>query len=127
MKSYFVPHCSRCLAYRVNKIDENPYSCKYIHSYLPRTDILVRKRNSEKNKNEKGEGRKRKRRGRRRKRRRKKNKGPYECVYIFFNCVSSMEKNGEDKEEARRGCNLKFQVLRLDYGEQRRSREIVVA
>ena len=54
-------------------------------------------------------------------------KGPYECVYIFFNCVSSMEKNGEDKEEARRGCNLKFQVLRLDYGEQRRSREIVVA
>ena len=54
-------------------------------------------------------------------------KGPYECVYNFFNCVSSMEKNGEDKEEARRGCNLKFQVLRLDYGEQRRSREIVVA
>ena len=25
------------------------------------------------------------------------------CVYIFFNCVSSMEKNGEDKEEARSG------------------------
>ena len=61
MKSYFVSHCSRCLAYRVKKIDEHPYPCKHIHSYLTRTYILVRKRNSEKNKNEKEEGRKRKR------------------------------------------------------------------
>jgi len=85
MKSYFVSHCSRCLAYRVKKIDEHPYPCKHIHSYLTRTYILVRKRNSEKNKNEKEEGRKRKRRGRRRKRRRKKNREGtiWVCVYFF--------------------------------------------
>lgn len=30
----------------INKIDKNPYSSKHLHSYLTRTYILVRKRNS---------------------------------------------------------------------------------
>lgn len=31
----------------VNKIDKNPYSSKHLYSYLTRTRILVRRRNSE--------------------------------------------------------------------------------
>lgn len=103
MKSYFVSHCSRCSAYRINKRDENPYPCKHIHSYLTRTYMLVRKRNSENNKNG-GRGR----RGRGGEEGEGGGEKEYRrdhmsvCVY-FFNCVSSMEKNGEGKEEARSG------------------------